>query len=256
LKSWYVNAGTRMNPSLLYAQAIKGKVTGRGTGIIDTIHLLEVARAVEILCDSKSLDAETKEAVLVWFREYLHWLTTHQYGVDEREAKNNHGTWWVTQVAGFAHLVGDTTQLTYCRNRFKSVLMPDQMATDGSFPLELKRTKPYNYSIFNLEGFAIICQILSTPNDDLWNFTIPDGRNMHKAMEFLYPYLADKSKWPYPKDVMHFEGFPSRRPMLLFAGLVFNEQKYIDLWKQLDPDPTDVEVQRNVPLKQPILWVK
>ena len=38
-----------------------------------------------------------------------------------------------------------------CRNDFKNVLLPGQMAPDGSFPYELKRTKSYCYSIFNLE---------------------------------------------------------------------------------------------------------
>src|ERR1051326_9195367 len=30
LNAWFVNSETRMNPSLLYAQAIKGRFTGRG----------------------------------------------------------------------------------------------------------------------------------------------------------------------------------------------------------------------------------
>ena len=47
LRAWFIDADTKMNPSLLYAQAIHGRVTGRGTGIIDTIHLVEVARAIE-----------------------------------------------------------------------------------------------------------------------------------------------------------------------------------------------------------------
>ncbi len=49
LLAWFVNKETRMNPNLLYAQAIKGKVTGRGIGIIDTIHLVEVAQAIMYL---------------------------------------------------------------------------------------------------------------------------------------------------------------------------------------------------------------
>ena len=40
---------TRMNPNLQYAQAIKGIHTGRGIGIIDTVHLIEVARSAQIL---------------------------------------------------------------------------------------------------------------------------------------------------------------------------------------------------------------
>lgn len=256
LRAWFVDDSTKMLPHLKYAQAIKGKVTGRGTGIIDTIHLIEVARSVETLSGSASLSAADESAIKKWFSEYLEWLMTHQYGRDERDAKNNHGTWWVTQVATFAHLVGDTSALSYCRSRFKTVLLPNQMAADGSFPGELRRTKPYNYSLFNLDGMGLICRILSTPGDNLWEFTLPDGRNMRKGMEFLYPYIVDKSKWPYPKDVMYFEYFPVRVPSLLFAGLAFNDGKYIDVWKKLDPDPTNAEVQRNVPVRQPVLWVE
>src|ERR1700709_728521 len=42
LKAWFVNPETLMNPNLLYAQAVKGKFTGRNYGIIDSIHLMEV----------------------------------------------------------------------------------------------------------------------------------------------------------------------------------------------------------------------
>ncbi|MEO0340031.1 MAG: alginate lyase family protein, partial [Bacteroidota bacterium] len=49
LSAWFINQDTRMNPSLLYAQAIKGRVTGRGIGIIDTIHLIEVAQSIRVL---------------------------------------------------------------------------------------------------------------------------------------------------------------------------------------------------------------
>src|ERR1017187_1232557 len=35
LRAWFVDERTRMNPNLQYAQAIQGRFTGRGTGIID-----------------------------------------------------------------------------------------------------------------------------------------------------------------------------------------------------------------------------
>jgi hypothetical protein len=256
LKAWFVDDSTKMYPHLKYAQAIKGKVTGRGIGIIDTIHLIEVARSVEVLSGSRSLDNEDEAAIKEWFAEYLRWMTTDKYGIDERETKNNHATWWVAQAATFAHLVPDTATMAFCRERFKTVLLPNQMAADGSFPEELKRTKPYNYSLFNLEGMATICQVLSTPSDNLWEFTLPDGRGMRKGMEFMYPYIVNKSKWPYPKDVMYFEYYPGRQPSLLFAGIALKEQKYIEAWKKFDPDPTNAEVQRSIPIHQPVLWVR
>jgi hypothetical protein len=256
LNAWCADDATKMYPHLKYAQAIKGRFTGRGTGIIDTIHLIEVARAVEVLSGSTSFKKGEEAAIKQWFAEYLQWLTTHQYGIAEREAKNNHGTWWGAQVAAFAHLVNDTATLSYCRSRFKNVFLPKQMAADGSFPEELRRTKPYSYSIFHLEGMTTLCWILSTPADNLWEFTLPDGRNMRKALQFLYPYIVDKSKWPYAKDVMHFEAFPARQPFLLFAGIALGEPKYIDTWKKLETDANNEEVWRSIPIQQPVLWVQ
>jgi len=120
-------------------------------------------------------------------------MFTHPYGVDEMNAKNNHGTCWVMMAAAFADLTGDSAKPEFCWTRFKEVLLPNQMALDGSFPLEIKRTKPYGYSLFNLDAMSTICMILSTSNDDLWYFTTSDGRNMMKAIDFMVPFVADKT---------------------------------------------------------------
>src|SRR6516164_10192834 len=49
LRAWFVTPETRMNPNLQYAQAVIGVSTGRNFGIIDTLHLVEVARAASLL---------------------------------------------------------------------------------------------------------------------------------------------------------------------------------------------------------------
>lgn len=255
LRAWFIIEQTKMNPYLLYAQAIKGKFTGRGTGIIDTIHLIEVVQSIIVLEKEGLIPKNDLAEIKAWFTNYLQWLTTHKYGLDEMGAKNNHGTCWVMQAAAFARFVGDEGKMEFCRKRFKEVLLPGQMAADGSFPLELKRTKPYSYSLFNLDCMSIICTILSNEKENLWKFTLPDGRNMKKGIDFMMPFIVDKSKWPYPKDVMHFNDFPVRQPSLLFGGLAYKEKQYIELWKKLNGNPKDEEVIRNFPLRQPILWV-
>jgi len=246
LRAWFIDDATHMNPNLLYAQAIKGRYTGRGIGIIDTLHLVEVARAASRL----GLAPADLAGVRKWFTAYLNWMTTHPYGIAERDAKNNHGTCWVAQVACFAELTGDKKLSAYCGNRFKTVLIPDQEAADGSFPLELKRTKPYGYSLFNLDAFGIIAQTLG-----LWKWQTPDGRGMADAVAYMYPYILDKKKWPLPPDVMYFNEWPVRQPSLLFAGLALGKPEYITLWHRLNPDPTVEEVLRNYPVRQPLLWV-
>ena len=255
LRAWFVSEETKMNPSLLYAQAIIRKFTGRGTGIIDTIHLIEVVQSIMILEKDDLIPPNDLAFIKKWFADYLRWITTYKYGIDEMNAKNNHGTCWVMQVAEFAKLGGDEEKMDFCRKRFKEVLLPGQMAQDGSFPLELKRTKPYNYSLFNLDAMSIICTILSNEKDNLWKFTLPDGRNMKKGIEFMLPYIADKSKWSYPKDVMYFDYYPVRQPALLFGGLAYNDKNFIDLWKRLNAHPENEEIIRNFPVRQPILWL-
>lgn len=255
LEAWFVNPETLMNSGLLYVQAIKGRFTGRGIGIIDAIHLVEVARSVEILEKNKALSLEIIQVTKSWFGELVNWLTTHQYGIDEMNAKNNHGTCWVMQTAMFARLAGNEKVLDFCRERFKTVLLPGQMAADGSFPLELKRTKPYGYSLFNLDAFFTTAKILSTQEENLFDYSTPEGLNLEKGAKFLFPFVADKSKWPYPPDVMFFDEWPVRHPFLLFAGEAYKNKKNSELWQKLEGYPENAEVLRNLPIRNPLLWI-
>jgi hypothetical protein len=255
LHAWFVDPATRMNPNLQFAQAIHGRFTGRGTGIIDTIHLVEVARATQLLIEGKALSASSSDPIRSWFADYLQWMTTHPNGIAEREAKNNHGTCWAMQVAAFATLTGNTEQQEYVRNRYKTVLLHNQMALDGSFPLEMARTKPYGYSLFNLEAMSAICQILSSNGENLWHFNFSDGRSIEKGAAFMAPFIRDKRKWPKPPDVMYYDEWPMRQSSLLFCGLALDHPEYVDLWKTLKPDSDVEEVIRNFFIRQPTLWV-
>jgi hypothetical protein len=255
LLAWFVHPATMMNPNLMYAQAIMGRVTGRGIGIIDTLHLAEVARAVQLLEKSGYIEEKDLQGIKAWFAAYLEWMTTHEYGIAERDNGNNHSTCWVVQVGAFASLVGDEEKLAFCRDLYRDTLLPNQMAADGSFPKELGRTKPYGYSLFNLEAMTMVVQILSTPREDLWHFQLEDGRSIAKGIAYMYPYMVDKSLWPLERDVMYHDEWPVRHPFLLFGGIALNKPEYIDLWKTLDPDPQVDEVIRNFPFRQPLLWV-
>lgn len=243
-----------MNPHLLYAQAIKGRVTGRGIGIIDTIHLMEVVQGLRTMEGAAAMDQQALAAIKGWFRAYLLWLTTHKYGKDEMNAANNHGTCWAMQVAAFARFTGDEKLMDFCRERYKTVFLPTQMATDGSFPQELRRTKPYGYSIFNLDAMTMLCQILSTREDNLWVYTTPKGQSIRRGIAYLYPYIKDKSKWPLQPDVMYWEEWPVAQPFLVFGASAFGQSEWFNTWKDLDHAPRVEEVIRNLPVRNPLIW--
>jgi hypothetical protein len=255
LEAWFVDDETRMNPSLLYGQAIKGRHSGRSIGIIDTIHLCEVARGAKLLCVSGSFPKQDQEGVKGWFREYLTWINTHRCGKTEKVHPNNHGVCWSLQAAAFADLVGDEEALDWIRNQFKTVYLEKMMDEKGGFPAELKRTKPYGYSLFVIDAMAGVVQIASTPEDDLWTFELADGRGMKKGMEFIVPYIIDKSSWPGKKDVMYWDEWPVRHPSLLFAGVRLGNADYLAACRGLESDPTTYEVLRNLPLRHPLLWI-
>ena len=255
IHAWFIDPETRMNPNLQYAQAIKGIATGRGIGIIDTIHLLEVVQSLILLEDASLLSEEDLTGTKKWFADYLHWLTNHPYGLDEMNAKNNHGTCWVMQVAQFAKYTGNKELTDFCRDRYQTVLLPGQMDTDGSFPLELNRTKPYGYSLFNLDAMATICHILSDDTHNLWQYTIGDGRNMQKGVAWLFPYIKDKSAWPFEEDVMYWEQWPVAQLALLFSAYDTPNEEYVSVWSALEHYPENNEVIRNLPIRHPLLWL-
>ncbi|PSL47251.1 alginate lyase [Chitinophaga niastensis] len=254
-KAWFEDSTTRMNPSLLYAQAIKGKATGRGIGIIDTIHFMEVVQALRIMEKAGAIPAADLAAIKGWFTAYLQWLTTHPYGKDEMNAANNHGTCWVMQVAAFARFVDNRELMDFCINRYKTVLLPAQMAADGSFPQELRRTKPYGYSLFNLDAMSTICQLLSTPGNDLWQYKVDKNRNIAKGITFMYPFVKDKTTWPYTHDVMYWNNWPVAQPFLIFGAAAFKNDDYYRLWLLLEHDPKVEEVLRNLPVRNPVIWM-
>lgn len=71
----------------------------------------------------------------------------------------------------------------------------------------------------------------------------------------FFSHLEDKGRWPYAKDVEHFDALPVRATSLFFCGLACGRRDFLALWKRLNPDPTDPEIIRNYPIRQPLLWV-
>lgn len=253
-KAWFADTATMMHPHLLYGQAIKGRFAGRGIGIIDAIHLMELTQGLGLMQHSPSIDNEVFACSKNWFEQFLQWITTHKYGIDEMNAANNHGTCWVMQVAAFAKFTGNDTLKNFCIDRYKKVLLPNQMADDGSFPLELRRTKPYGYSLFNLDAMVTICQLLSTEKDNLWEYETADGRSIKKGIQYLYPYVADKTKWPFRQDVMYWEEWPIAQPFLVFGAMAYQNPDWMQTWEKLEHNPEVEEVIRNLPVKNPLIW--
>lgn len=259
MAAWFVTPATRMTPNLIHAQAVIGVNTGRAIGIIDTLQIVEVALAARLLADRRAPGyAAIRRGVEAWFAAYLEWLTTSAPGIEERDQRNNHGTCWLLQATAFARAARRDDLDAGFRQRLVDTILPTQIATDGRQPLELKRTKPYAYSLFNMDVLAGAAWLLSPEGRGslLRVRSAAGGGSVLDAVRFMAPYIADRARWPFAHDIEYFEDFPVRHPALLFGSIAGGDRGWETLWRGLPPDPQVPEVVRNFPIRQPMLWLR
>jgi hypothetical protein len=242
LRAWFVAPGTRLNaaPEMKTFEPIA-----------DLSALGELCAALPFL----SLEPELLDEIKAWFKQYLTWLTENRTALLARDAKDRHGSSWLLQTAAAAKLTDNDTVLNECRHRFKTVTVRAQINADGLFPHELTTENPFRNSLYNLDLLGGVCQIISTRFENVWEHELQDGPGMRSAVAKHAYYIHDRLKWPYPADATHFNLLPYRRPALVFAGRAYGEADYVTLWRTLNPDPTDPDILRTFPIRQPVLWL-
>lgn len=195
---WFVDPATRMNPDLEYGQAIRGRTTGRGIGLIDARPFIWVVQGLALL-RARYPDPRTDEAVVDWFRQFTQWMRWSGKGRDELYNGNNHSTWWVAQVAAYGLYADIPAAVEQCWELLRTYLAPHQFRPDGSQPLEESRTRSLSYSAMNLDGFAIICRLARRRGVDLWQFRTPEGAGVLRTLDYLVPFLAAPERWSKPQ---------------------------------------------------------
>jgi hypothetical protein len=224
LRVWFLDADTRVNPNLNYAQFIPGLTDGRGIGLIDTVQLLRVVDAVGLLHGSRHWARADQAGMEAWFKDYLHWMRTSRNGKDEAAALNNHGTWYDVQVATYGLFVGEREPVRALLEESKAKRIARQIEPDGRQPLELKRTKSFGYSAFNLRGLFALATLGNRVGVDLWRYETADGRGIRKALDWLAPYATGEKKWEH-EQIVPLRG-DSIAPLLRRAAVAYKEERY------------------------------
>ena len=212
LRVWFLDTATRMNPNLNFGQAIKGVNTGRGAGMIDTRHFVKLIDGIGLISTSNSWNKEDQEGMKKWFAAFLHWMQTSKNGVDEMNAKNNHGAWYDAQRLSMALFI-DSIQLAKKIALNAADRLDKQLDDKGYFPAELERTISLHYSTFVMTAFFNIAQMSDHAGFDFWNYTSPSGKSLKKAFEVLKPYWVQDKNWE-GQQIKEFE-WEDSYPLLL-----------------------------------------
>lgn len=236
LRVWFLDPATKMNPNLTFAQGIPGRCHGRSTGIIETACLGSIVDAVGLLEPSKAWTDADQKGMLAWFNAYLEWLRTSENGKAVATAHNNIGTWANVQLAAFALFIGDRESAKRVVETGKDRIAR-QIEPDGRQPRELKRTKSFSYSIFNLDALFTLARLARHVGVDLWRYETPDHRTLRKALDFLAPYADHEKQWPHKQ--ISSTGPMALLPLLRRGVIAYQDDRYEALIRKL-PDQARV----------------
>ncbi|HOF18223.1 MAG TPA: alginate lyase family protein [Phycisphaerae bacterium] len=195
LRAWFLDAETRMNPHLRYAQFIPGVCDGRGIGIIDTSSLVFLLDAVTHLPPSAAWTAAEMAGLREWVSCYLDWLLDSEPGRQEQAEPNNHGTRYDAQLCALACFCG---RRDVARRQIETRTLgriASQIEPDGGQPRELARTLSLTYCTYNLLALACLAQLGKGLGIDLWRHETPDGRSILRALRWMLPYYAGTAPW-------------------------------------------------------------
>jgi hypothetical protein len=233
LRTWFLDPAKRMNPNLNYGQYTPGRNTGRGIGLIDSRGLNSIGDDLGLLADSASWSEADQQGMDAWFRQYLDWLQTSKNGRDESKEQNNHGSYYNTQVLAIA-LFLDQNDLARQVAEKNAGRIAAQVEPDGKQPLELRRTRAWSYSLFNLEALFDLAALGERAGVDLWSATSAEGRSPRAALDFLVPYALAPETWPYQQLTPW--SHTDLIPLLLQAAAKYQEPAYLEVARQLAGD--------------------
>lgn len=245
LRVWFLNPETRMNPNFLCAAALPGVYDGHPIGIIFGAQLVNFLDHIQLLNLSDSWTDTDNETLKKWFDDYTCWLLTSNFGVMEsRGIDNNHGTWYLAQIAASA-IYNNKTELAKSMIDRAKLLMDIQIAKndlsypDGCLPKEIRRNQSFLYSLYGLEGFCALAGCGDAIKYDLWHFETPNGKSLKLAFDFLVPYLLEEKTWPYLSLKNPQELFPSSLHLVRMAAKTFRTKELMSVEKHIQPYAKD-----------------
>ncbi|MEM6600751.1 MAG: alginate lyase family protein [Verrucomicrobiota bacterium] len=197
LRRWFLEEATAMNPNFEYAQAIPGWLAGSSLGVIRGSELVMILDASRLIEKSGHWTEQDEAGLKIWFSRYLDWVVNSDFGKKDGKRKNNHGTWHDVHITAIALYVGRKAlardvALSIPDNRLKR-----QINRLGEQKYELRRSRSWEYSLYNLRGLYAMATLAERLGIDLWNYQQDGVKPLEAASTFLAPYAAGKRQWPH-----------------------------------------------------------
>ena len=164
--------------------------------------LIQFLDSEKMLEGSKTWKKSDTEGFKSWMKQYLSWLDGPM-GQHEFVLGNNHASWYLTQKAAILTYLGDPASMKAAKSVVEQAktLINTQIWSNGAMPYELERTRPLQYSFFNLDALTKIAELGKKVGVDLWNYQGTQGGSLKKAMDYMAPCVTKvNTNCPVPLD--------------------------------------------------------
>lgn len=189
VRTWFLDPATAMNPNINFGEGVPCLRSGASTGVLNWTEVIgEALDGLAILnAGAPGWGSTDQQGMNTWLTAFLNWLQTNSLATGEKNAGNNHGTWYDTGVSAIELYLGQTANTKALVTSSESHRIATQIMGDGSQPQELSRTNSWGYSNWNLEGFCLLASTANHVGVNLWAYTGSNGGSMSKAADYLIP---------------------------------------------------------------------
>ena len=195
LRVWFLDKETYMYPTFEYSQVVPGQNgnKGRSTGLISAYEFNTLIESIRLVNGEKKINRRTMKGMQKWFLAFAE-DSESRYGKQFRDEKNNISLAFDVTMANMYLFAGKEKKAKTIVDEFASLRIERQIMEDGRQPEELKRTKAYTYSVFNLTHIVDMCYLAR-----YWypNYYLTHSERIDKAFQYLGQYVENAENFPY-----------------------------------------------------------
>lgn len=204
LQVWFVNKETYMLPNFKYAQVVPGRNgnKGRSAGLIDIYRFNSLLESIRLISLRKDIDNALLFALRTWFGEFAKWAEKSSVGKKLQQTNNNIVLAYDVTMVNMYLFAGSEDMAKEIVDEFAEKRLYRQIDENGMQSEELRRSKAFTYSVFNLTHIMDFCYLVRYWYPDYYQ---KYGKRVDKAFDFLFYYSANQESFPY-KQIVSWRG--------------------------------------------------
>lgn len=199
LNAWFFDKETYMEPSMEYAQVIKGHNHNKGTvyGLVDLNQFTPVIESIFLVQMEKDLGEELNRRLQGWFSSMLAWVINDGRLEQLKKTPNNIISSLYVCFLEITRYTGNIEEAETLVKEYTDVVLNTQIDKEGKQPAELKRVSGFGYSVSNLVNILDFCLIMEQMGHTYYK---DNQKKIDSAFSYLMQFVGNHEAFPYVQN--------------------------------------------------------